>query len=139
MEQNMKIHHQGTYDRAEVLWPIETDDIRFDDVTIHIHGPREGRIALAQALTTVELSIEPPKIPAVPPPEVLATKIDTIELSIRAANCLSNAGIMTLGDLTKKTKTEMRSIHGFGTRSFNEVADVLHNFSLDFAEDRGNG
>jgi len=33
--------------------------------------------------------------------EVMETRVENLELSVRSANCMKNAGIVTLEDLTK--------------------------------------
>jgi len=48
-----------------------------------------------------------------------------IELSVRAANCLNNANITTVGQLAMKTEQEMLKYRNFGKKSLNEIKDKL--------------
>ena len=58
--------------------------------------------------------------------------MNEIELSVRAANCLNNANITTVGQLAMKTESEMLKYRNFGKKSLNEIKDKLvqHGLSL---------
>jgi len=60
----------------------------------------------------------------------LLKKIDELELSVRSANCLSNAKIEQIGDLVQKTENEMLKTKNFGRKSLKEIKDVLNNMNL---------
>lgn len=64
--------------------------------------------------------------------EILAIRIDALELSIRAHNCLKAAKIETLGDLVQKTDTEMLQYPNFGRKSLAELVDLLTKYNLSF-------
>ena len=51
--------------------------------------------------------------------------VNEIELSVRAANCLNNANITTVGQLAMKTEQEMLKYRNFGKKSLNEIKDKL--------------
>jgi ribosomal protein L17 len=51
--------------------------------------------------------------------------VNEIELSVRAANCLNNANITTVGQLAMKTESEMLKYRNFGKKSLNEIKDKL--------------
>ena len=51
--------------------------------------------------------------------------VNEIELSVRAANCLNNANITTVGNLAMKTEAEMLKYRNFGKKSLNEIKDKL--------------
>jgi DNA-directed RNA polymerase subunit alpha len=53
------------------------------------------------------------------------TRVDELELSLRAANCLRNDNIVYIGDLVRKTEAEMLRTPNFGRRSLNEIKEVL--------------
>lgn len=55
----------------------------------------------------------------------LATSVNEIELSVRAANCLNNANITTVGELAQKTEAEMLKYRNFGKKSLNEIKQKL--------------
>jgi DNA-directed RNA polymerase subunit alpha len=60
----------------------------------------------------------------------LLKRIDEIELSVRSANCLANAGIKKIGDLVQKTEIEMLKTKNFGRKSLKEIKDVLSEMNL---------
>jgi DNA-directed RNA polymerase subunit alpha len=64
--------------------------------------------------------------------KLLNMSVNEIELSVRAANCLNNANITTVGQLAMKTETEMLKYRNFGKKSLNEIKEKLAalNFSL---------
>src|SRR6266705_1118953 len=52
------------------------------------------------------------------------------EVSVRAANCLNNANITTVGQLAQKTEAEMLKYRNFGKKSLNEIKDKLQHLGL---------
>jgi DNA-directed RNA polymerase subunit alpha len=56
--------------------------------------------------------------------------VNEIELSVRAANCLNNANITTVGQLAQKTEAEMLKYRNFGKKSLNEIKDKLQQLQL---------
>lgn len=62
--------------------------------------------------------------------EYLNRSVDELELSVRAFNCLKNAGILTIRDLVQRTESEMLKMKNFGRKSLNEVKDVLASMGL---------
>ena len=57
--------------------------------------------------------------------KILNMSVNEIELSVRAANCLNNANITTVGQLAMKTEQEMLKYRNFGKKSLNEIKDKL--------------
>lgn len=70
---------------------------------------------------------EPPRVI---PEEVLNRPIEELELSVRAFNCLKNAGVVTIRDLVQRTEEEMLQVKNFGKKSLNEVKNVLASLNL---------
>ncbi len=60
----------------------------------------------------------------------LAMSVNEIELSVRAANCLNNANIVTVGELAQKTEAEMLKYRNFGKKSLNEIKAKLIEMGL---------
>ncbi len=60
----------------------------------------------------------------------LAMSVNEIELSVRAANCLNNANIVTVGELAQKTEAEMLKYRNFGKKSLNEIKAKLMEMGL---------
>ena len=57
--------------------------------------------------------------------KLLNMSVNEIELSVRAANCLNNANITTVGQLAMKTEQEMLKYRNFGKKSLNEIKETL--------------
>jgi DNA-directed RNA polymerase subunit alpha len=64
--------------------------------------------------------------------EMLYRSVEELELSVRSANCLKNAGINLIGELVQKTEAEMLKTKNFGRKSLNEIKEVLMEAGLGF-------
>jgi DNA-directed RNA polymerase subunit alpha len=62
--------------------------------------------------------------------KLLNMSVNEIELSVRAANCLNNANITTVGQLAMKTEQEMLKYRNFGKKSLNEIKEKLAGLGL---------
>jgi DNA-directed RNA polymerase subunit alpha len=62
--------------------------------------------------------------------KLLNMSVNEIELSVRAANCLNNANITTVGQLAQKSEGEMLKYRNFGKKSLNEIKDKLQQLGL---------
>ena len=62
--------------------------------------------------------------------KLLNMSVNEIELSVRAANCLNNANITTVGQLALKTEQEMLKYRNFGKKSLNEIKEKLQSLNL---------
>jgi DNA-directed RNA polymerase subunit alpha len=62
--------------------------------------------------------------------KLLNMSVNEIELSVRAANCLNNANITTVGQLAMKTEQEMLKYRNFGKKSLNEIKEKLQGLGL---------
>jgi DNA-directed RNA polymerase subunit alpha len=76
--------------------------------------------------------------------ELLKMKIDDLELSNRALNCLKEGVIKktgekvkieTVGDLVRRTEKEMLEIENFGRKTLDEVREVIERYGLHFGMD----
>ncbi len=63
---------------------------------------------------------------------LLDTNVEEMELSVRSANCLKNAGIRNLRELVQKTEREMLETKNFGRKSLNEIKEILREKGLAF-------
>ena len=66
--------------------------------------------------------------------KLLNMSVNEIELSVRAANCLNNANITTVGQLALKTEAEMLKYRNFGKKSLNEIKDKLTQLGLGLGQ-----
>ncbi len=62
--------------------------------------------------------------------ENLYRSVDELELSVRSANCLKNAGIKMIGELVSRSEAEMLKTQNFGRKSLNEIKDILQDMGL---------
>ncbi|MEI6149836.1 MAG: DNA-directed RNA polymerase subunit alpha, partial [bacterium] len=62
--------------------------------------------------------------------KTLNMSVNEIELSVRAANCLNNANITTVGQLAQKSEAEMLKYRNFGKKSLNEIKAKLSELGL---------
>jgi len=61
--------------------------------------------------------------------------IEELELGVRSYNCLKRAGVQTVGDLVRKTRSELNAIPNFGSKSIEEVIETLQARGLDLKQD----
>ena len=87
--------------------------VNYDDDQIEIENAPE-----AQSEENAELK------------KLLNMSVNEIELSVRAANCLNNANITTVGQLAMKSEAEMLKYRNFGKKSLNEIKDKLAELGL---------
>ena len=69
--------------------------------------------------------------------QLLKTKLtdSSLNLSVRALNCLKAADVETLGDLVQYNKTELLKFRNFGKKSLSELDDLLESLNLTFGTD----
>jgi len=66
------------------------------------------------------------------PVELLLKPIEELELTVRAHNCLINAGIKRVIDLVNLSEDEGLKIKNFGRKSLGEVKESMKAFGLSF-------
>lgn len=57
--------------------------------------------------------------------EHLFSRVEDLELSVRSANCLQNAGIEYIYQLVQRSEQEMLKTKNFGRKSLNEIKEIL--------------
>ena len=67
--------------------------------------------------------------------ELLLRPIDTLDLSVRAANCMAEQEIETIGELVRRSKDELLQVKNFGKTSLREIEKKLKELSLDLGMD----
>lgn len=60
----------------------------------------------------------------------LDTPVEELELSVRSSNCLKNANIRTIGDLTARTEEDIAKTRNFGKKSLLEIKEKLKEWNL---------
>jgi DNA-directed RNA polymerase subunit alpha len=56
--------------------------------------------------------------------------VEELELSVRSSNCLKNANIRTIGELTRKTEDDIAKTRNFGKKSLQEIKEKLKEWNL---------
>lgn len=63
-------------------------------------------------------------------PEVLKTRMDTLDLSARTQNALAGANIRTVGGLARKKEKDLLEIEGLGAKGIQEIRKALGEFGI---------
>ena len=58
--------------------------------------------------------------------DILKTRIESLELSTRTFNALSEASIRTIGGLVKKTEDDLLALDGIGAKGIDEITEALN-------------
>ncbi|MDP2173982.1 MAG: DNA-directed RNA polymerase subunit alpha [Candidatus Cloacimonadaceae bacterium] len=66
---------------------------------------------------------------------ILNMSVKEIELTVRAANCLTSAKIDTIGELVSKSEPEMLKFRNFGKKSLEEIVQKLKKYDLELGMD----
>ncbi len=130
--ENARVGQETDYDKLVLeVWTdgsIRPDDaiahaskLLKDHLSIFIHLPEEEEESLA-------MEEEIKKVPSFN--ENLLRSVNELELSVRAANCLKNAGIETIAEMVQKTESEMLKTKNFGRKSLNEIKEILSEMGL---------
>ncbi len=62
--------------------------------------------------------------------EFLKTRIETLDLSARTLNALSNGNIRTVGGLARKKEEDLKDVEGLGLKGIQEIKKVLSNYGI---------
>ncbi|MEM7495677.1 MAG: DNA-directed RNA polymerase subunit alpha [Myxococcota bacterium] len=60
----------------------------------------------------------------------LLRPVEELDLSVRSAHCLANAGVRLVGDLVQRTENEMMKTKNFGRKSLKEIKEALSQMGL---------
>ena len=135
--ENARVGRRTDYDRLTLeVWTngaMKPDDalsfaakILKDHLELFIHFEEEG----IEDVQEEEVDQEAQRVG-----NLLKMPVEELELSVRSANCLRAAGILTLEDLVQKTEPEMLKYRNFGRKSLNELNAILNNLGLSFGMD----
>ena len=69
--------------------------------------------------------------------QLLKTKLQDMDLSVRALNCLKAADVDTLGQLVSFNKNDLLKFRNFGKKSLTELEDLVHAKNLHFGMNIG--
>lgn len=140
--ENMRVGDRTDFNRLRIM--IETD------------GTLSAREALEKSIETmihqlksivgfkeeevVDAMEEMPKIAQLKKerisvdPEVLKTRIETLDMTARTSNALASANIRTIGGLVRKTEEDILSLEGLGQKGLQEIRKILSSFNLNLRD-----
>ncbi len=137
--ENMRVGDRTDYNRLRVV--IETDgtfsprEALEKSIEIMVHqlkaviGFQEDFSVSTPAVveTTSEEASEPN-------PDVLKTRIETLDLSARTLQALEVASIRTVGGLVRKKKDDILALDGIGPKGLDEIVALLLRMNLTLTE-----
>jgi DNA-directed RNA polymerase subunit alpha len=62
--------------------------------------------------------------------EILSRPISSLDLSVRAANCMADQEIQTVGELARRSKDDMLQVKNFGKTSLHEIEKKLSELGI---------
>ncbi len=130
--ENARVGQETDYDK--LVLEVWTDgSIRPDDAVAHAAKLLKDHLSIFIHLPEEEVlpadEEEAKKAPSFN--ENLLRSVNELELSVRAANCLKNAGIETIAELVQRTEGEMLKTKNFGRKSLNEIKEILAEMGLN--------
>ncbi len=82
------------------------------------------------APTSLKESVGEKREESFPDAEILKTRIEDLNLPVRVSGALSEAGVRTLGGLSRKKEEDLLQIEGVGKRAIDQIKQALANFRL---------
>ena len=137
---NTRVGQDTNYDRLELeVWTDRTVDGQ-SAVAMAADILREQFLPY-ERLGRTEVRAEPEAPVEAQPFEGYDTPIETLELSVRAYNCLKRSGLTTVGAVLEKSEEELLALRNFGEKSYEELRDRLveHGFPAPRVESRHGG
>ncbi len=128
--ENTRVGHRTDYDKLSLeIWTdgtvkpedalAEASKIAKDHFTIFINFD-EDEIVGDEDVDEEEERIK----------QLLETPVEELELSVRSSNCLKNANIRSIGDLTARTEEDIAKTRNFGKKSLQEIKEKLNEWNL---------
>ncbi len=87
-----------------------------EELTLEVEAPKS---ASSTSVTRPEVD-----------PEILKTRVDSLDLSARTHNALSGANIRTVGGLARKKEKDLLEIDGLGAKGIQEIRKALGEFGI---------
>lgn len=141
--ENMRVGDRTDYNRLRMV--IETDgtmtprEALENSIEVMVHqlkaiiGFQEShpeKSAVSEATETVDDSSTTPEVD----PDVLKTRIETLDLSARTLAALEEANIRTIGGLVRKKKDDILALDGIGPKGVDEIATLLKGLNVSLSE-----
>lgn len=135
--ENMRVGDRTDYNRLRIM--IETDgtmtprEALEKSIEIMIHqlkaviGFQEPEVAVDVSTEASESDIADDGSTE---SDVLKTRIETLNLSTRTMNALSEANIRTVGGLVRKRKDDILALEGIGPKGVDEIVEMIEKLGL---------
>jgi DNA-directed RNA polymerase subunit alpha len=131
--ENMRVGDRTDFNKLKIF--IETDGTITPNEALEesilimigqlkaIVGFKEPEVVIKEAKEEVNKSKEDDA-------EFLKTRIETLDLSARTINALSNGNIRTVGGLARKKEKDLDEVEGLGNKGIQEIKKVLSNYGI---------
>lgn len=138
--ENMRVGDRTDYNRLRVF--IETDGTftprealeKSIEIMIHQLSSVIGFQENYKKEEDIEVVESPADANSEVSPDILKTRIETLDFSTRTMQALEEASIRTLGGLVRKTKDDILAIDGIGPKGLEEIASLLEKAGLSLTE-----
>jgi len=139
--ENMRVGDRTDYNRLRLM--IETDgtmtpkDALEQSIEVMIHqlksviGFQEPE---QESVETPEVTEDEASSEEEIDPDVLKTRIETLDLSARTLAALEEANIRTVGGLVKKKKNDILALEGIGPKGVDEIIQLLKTMGAQLGE-----
>ena len=134
--ENTRVGQRTDYDR--LIMEITTDgSITPEDALSYAAKLVKDHLQLFINLDEEVMAVEEPEVDedTIRVRNMLKTRVDELELSVRSSNCLRAANIQSIQDLVTKSESDMLKYRNFGRKSLNEIGTILEEMGLSFAMD----
>ncbi len=137
--ENMRVGDRTDYNRLRIF--IETDgtvsprEALEKSIEIMIHQLKAiiGFKEPERPVDTTEAIVAEAKHQEVDP-DILKTRIETLDLSSRTLAALADANIRTIGGLVRKSKDDILGLDGIGPKGVDEIVDLLKSMNVGLSE-----
>lgn len=137
--ENMRVGDRTDYNRLRVF--IETDGTMSPrealEASIEVMIHQLKAIIGFQENTTAQAEVEAPvaeKPSTEIDPDILKTRIETLDLSSRTLSSLEAANIRTIGGLVRKKKDDILALDGIGPKGVDEIIELLQGMGVSLSE-----
>jgi DNA-directed RNA polymerase subunit alpha len=115
------LHYAVSVLRTQLEHFLASTEIPFNQISTMPHDQMSERVVEAADLGLKGIALD-----------FLLKPIDELELSVRAHNCLINAGKKRVIDIVRMPEEEVLKIKNFGRKSASEVKESLKTYGLTF-------
>jgi len=138
--ENMRVGDRTDYNRLRLF--VETDgtiaprEAMEEAIKIMIHQLK-AVIGFQETIPDVEplaADVDNTNTTTEPDPDVLKTRIETLDLPPRTLAALEEASIRTVGGLVKKTKDDILALDGIGPKGVEEIESLLQAMGVSLAD-----